>query len=385
MSESAIADKLALMKDRKNHIGKKKHKICNRDFSKPCPEKWTEKAGKCESPQAYKGQCGSPFKFGDTPKDKKRGEVLCEVSWPCKNECEKDVLAVCPLSWDFQSGGDCRAPDDYKGPCDSVLNFIGMSEIDRNAASRMCEFQWPCYEECKGKGKNYHYPCPSGWNLKSDGERCQFPDTYKGPCLGDNAVANLSIDMKKLYEEKCEISWPCNDHPCTVDLSKCPVGWSEVKSPPDTSGHVSEITCHSPAHYNGPCIEEVLMKPVSFQKFSEEEKVAWASRCVVEWPCVSDCVIDKSYKCPVNWSEENDACVAPKTYKGPCKQTQRFSSEIDDLPGFEAICKIKWRCLMNAGTIRLEGEVHQKQSLTKIQNGAINHRSPSISKVTLMD
>nr|BAN64679.1 Plasmodium falciparum CPW-WPC domain containing protein [Babesia bovis] len=69
----------------------------------------------------------------------------------------------------------------------------------------------------------------------------------------------------------------------------------------------------------GPCMGNNLV----YRNMPEEDKIAWATRCLANWPCVM-CRRRYSDYCPEKWTlDKHDTtgklmCIPSDEYQGPC-------------------------------------------------------------------
>lgn len=122
-----------------------------------------------------------------------------------------------------------------------------------------------------------------------------------------------------------------DDLSCVRDYSAtCPNGWVDV-------GDGS--TCSAAFNYKGPC-----PATVTYGKMTPREKQAIAHECQTLFPCVDAFVPDYAQACPAGWSEtENQYCLSPIDYTGPCVGKKRFSRlNIAEKAFWAESCGVTW-------------------------------------------
>lgn len=97
----------------------------------------------------------------------------------------------------------CLAPDWYSGGCPNVINFSGLSPLDKIQKGQFCGFQWAC----DGCAENFEAACPSEWS--QNGDLCVAPSDYEGPCIREVSFNQFSKVLKKKWGTKCGVQWPC--------------------------------------------------------------------------------------------------------------------------------------------------------------------------------
>ncbi|AFZ81658.1 hypothetical protein BEWA_010750 [Theileria equi strain WA] len=113
---------------------------------------------------------------------------------------------------------------------------------------------------------------------------------------------------------------------------KCPKDWN----------YKGENICSAPEGYNGQCN---TVKDFSNLEIYEKKEFAW--KCVAEWPCTSETLLEEDFQCPAEWVPiENNLCLAPQDYRGKCPPIMDFSrfnkSEKAEL---EQRCQVRWKRL----------------------------------------
>ena len=163
--------------------------------------------------------------------------------------------------------------------------------------------------------RDYNLPCPSGWVDRGDGDACDAPVSYDGPCGGTLHFGGLAAHEKMDLANSCGVVFD-RVGDCTADFSTpCPVGWRLVGAG----------ECSAPASYAGPCVRRKV-----FNSMVAADKAWFQDVCDVKWPCRAswvsflrpstpdECKEDFTKPCPHNWEERTDVCLAPAAYDGPC-------------------------------------------------------------------
>merc|ERR1712228_1113505 len=123
--------------------------------------------------------------------------------------------------------------------------------------------------------------CPNDWTHIGDG-LCVAPPYYKYEgCPLLKSFRGWTASLKTKYSQQCHIQWPCDEEEIPpefceeFDLTRCPRQWM-VKE---------DGSCLPPSDFLGPCAVAKQVKSLS-----DDEKIAWASSCGIEWPCVGEIV-----------------------------------------------------------------------------------------------
>ena len=185
--------------------------VCTRDYSKTCPEGWTELGGsKCEAPKSYGGACSTLDSFkGYSPLQKSAYAEACNAPWPCFGECSegRDYDQLCPAEWAEIGGGICQAPSTYSGSCLKQYKFDTYTLEKKEQVAHACGFQWPCKAPCV---HDYSMACPEGWTeLSFSPGMCQAPPTYIGECPFGANMTGTTPEQKAAFELKCSVRYPC--------------------------------------------------------------------------------------------------------------------------------------------------------------------------------
>lgn len=271
-----------------------------KDFSEACPLGWTQtNHGMCEAPFEYDGLCRRRQSFqGGSAMGKIEVELSCGVCWPCKDStgCLRNWALPCPDGYSLKdipineyanaSGNVCLADLGYDGPCEPEVSFEDARA--KQLFAERCKTSWACNSHCETRVNSR---CPQEWT-HIGGDLCVAPATYKVPgCKSVRSFRGWTAEMKTNFSEACRVSWPCesdedkdklqsHDGPvreatCELDLSRysCPRSWSRR----------ADGFCEPPPDPSNSC--EVAKK---FDGLSAEEKILWASDCLVDWPCIGE-------------------------------------------------------------------------------------------------
>jgi CPW-WPC domain-containing protein len=203
--------------------------VCTRDYSKTCPEGWTDLGGsKCEAPKTYGGACSTLESFqGYSPLQKSAYAEACKAPWPCFGECSegRDYDQLCPAEWSDIGGGICEAPSTYGGSCLKQYKFDTYTLEKKEQVGHACGFQWACRAPCL---RDYSSACPDGWTeLSFSPGMCQAPPTYIGECPFGANMTGTTPDQKAAFELKCSVKYPCRTSSALFDrgsVSKGRVG-----------------------------------------------------------------------------------------------------------------------------------------------------------------
>lgn len=115
---------------------------CIRDYSHACPDEWLDIGdGNCHAPNEYNGPCSTIVNYAE---NKEKTARLCGADWPCKNSCKEDFNSTCPANWVLNKVGNCVAPKNYEGPCITTVDFSEHSRVLKKKWSKLCEVNWPC-------------------------------------------------------------------------------------------------------------------------------------------------------------------------------------------------------------------------------------------------
>ncbi|XP_026190893.1 uncharacterized protein LOC113146776 [Cyclospora cayetanensis] len=292
-------------------------KSCDHNYSTLCPFAWTPLPGEsaCKAPKTYIGKCEKERSFAVSQEEKQQLENECLVSWPCLKKCTRDFDAPCPEDWTEAGGGFCQAPFSYAGRCARKTNFAVMSvyvnaprDVQRLTAqsnfsrlvcssekqrwSTACTAFWPCAAPCR---RDFSAACPQSWTLS--GDICEAPEAYSGPCSKQQAVG-ASPELKKRFEEKCQVLFPC------------------------------KTSCAE--EYAGPCTGGLTAMDTTAKGAEAEASMAETEdTCGVSFSCgAPTCMRDYSAPCPLAWTLSRDVCEAPVRLSPSAKPTPNSSSAL---------------------------------------------------------
>lgn len=197
--------------------------------------------------------------------------------------CLRDYSKLCPEGWsEMEDGQTCLAPASYQGTCSTRTSFHNLDPAGKSGRAFECGTEYACIGRSP---ENLSMPCPADWLVDVD-RSCIAPGSYTGPCIGRKSFVGLTAEEKAWWGRKCGVTWPARktlqdlqdleraeDHsslPCRRDYTNlCPVGWL-----------VDKDSCLAPSHYEGLC------GPRGHPS-STEQKKAIEVACAVEWPCLS--------------------------------------------------------------------------------------------------
>ena len=77
----------------------------------------------------------------------------------------------------------------------------------------------------------YAGPCPEGWPLSKEHNKCVKPSDYKGCCNDITEISAYDQKKKQAWEIYCGAYWP---------TQHCPVNWTYIP-------HVTQGTCKKPS------------------------------------------------------------------------------------------------------------------------------------------
>merc|ERR1711976_337847 len=78
--------------------------------------------------------------------DKQEMGAACGWEWPCKTSCLQDYSKQCPETWS-EFPGLCTAPATYAGDCGYSINTTGMTQNQKRAFAVKCVVAFPCRGE----------------------------------------------------------------------------------------------------------------------------------------------------------------------------------------------------------------------------------------------
>lgn len=344
---------------------------CLPDYAK-CPKEWIQKGVLCFAPSDYNGVCSLEADLSEMNLEQKQAFAnICNVEFPCQEDCPQDFSETCPSLWREIANGVCSAPAQYEGPCSVRLSVASMSEEDKYAFSIRCGARWQC---AGTKKRNYQDICPLGWSLQF-GKICTAPLAYNGPCEHTAYMQGASVQDKKRFEANCGVSWPSNRGTCTHDYAApCPYGWLARKD------------CIAPPTY------QTCSRIQKFSGMGPADKEDWAKTCKVEFPCKDRSTCEKLYSapCPANWYTFNGglSCAAPNNYGGTCLLVMHglLDLSVSEKVDLESKCEIEWPCMGEVFASQMEARVGDHlQPRTSYdpatyagENGAIDSSSGTI-------
>lgn len=193
-----------------------------------------------------------------------------------------------------------------------------------------------------GHVRDYNAPCPSGWSDHGDGDACDAPVSYDGPCGGTLHFGGLAAHEKMDIAKSCGIAFARLDG-CAADFSApCPVGWRL-----EGSG-----VCSAPVAYAGPCVRRK-----DFASLVAADKAWFQDVCGVQWPCRASwssvlrpsaadaCKEDFAKPCPSTWAESTGVCMAPAAYEGPCSVALAATAyTAEEKAAVSRYCGAPWPC-----------------------------------------
>lgn len=247
--------------------------------------------------------------------------------------CEINYSDLCPENWvNLGDGESCLSPYDYTGPCKKKVSFRNATSLSKQKFATDCNVKWPCINKCI---QDFSQRCPNKWIL-NDANDCVAPRSYDGRCVRKKNFENYSKEEKKHWGKECDVVWPC--YKKNYDLHfLCPINWSNN---PD------QKSCSAPDSYVGPCPSVLYLF-----NMTESEKIALMDRCNIEWPTHQNkTVYDlKNTFCPIGWklsNIQNDVCIAPESYNGPCEKKISFSNfSNEEKYDFAKKCDVQWKSL----------------------------------------
>ncbi|CEM06821.1 unnamed protein product [Vitrella brassicaformis CCMP3155] len=144
--------------------------------------------------QVFAAQCGAPFPCRENMVD-------------CEQDFDKQL---CPKGWLHVGQGTCKAPDEYIPPrgCRPVINLLGFTHTQKRQLCERCGLSYPCREDCE---RDYRHVCPLRFTPSANGTLCEPPVDFKGPpeCNKPEDFRAFTPQLKELYAETCDLAWPC--------------------------------------------------------------------------------------------------------------------------------------------------------------------------------
>ena len=190
--------------------------------------------------------------------------------------------------------------------------------------------------------RDYNAPCPLAWIDRGDGDACDAPASYEGPCGGTLHFGGLAAHEKINLANSCGVVFP-SVGVCAADFSKpCPVDW-----------RVGDAGwCTAPVGYAGPCVRRK-----NFASLAAGDKAWFESVCGVKWPCRASwysslqpiaadaCEEDFSNPCPHAWTEHSVICLARADYDGLCSVAWAAADyTIEEKRVVSRNCGAAWPC-----------------------------------------
>lgn len=168
-----------------------------KDYSSPCPEKWSIQEDSCQADKTYGGPCSSTQTFiGDSISERRQVEIMCKVCWPCKERlsCERNWYLPCPYGYspapipyyEYASATKQSCVSDFQSECEFMVTFSDLTE--KHKFSERCEAQWPCQESCASTSA----VCPQRWIHIGD-----------NLCFMVNRIKKLRSETLPIYLELC--------------------------------------------------------------------------------------------------------------------------------------------------------------------------------------
>jgi CPW-WPC domain-containing protein len=193
------------------------------------------------------------------------------------------------------------------------------------------------------RSRDYNAPCPSGWLDRGDGDACDAPVSYDGPCGGTLHFGGLAAHEKIELADSCGVVF-ASAGVCATDFSvPCPVGWRLGGS----------AVCTAPVDYTGPCVRRKV-----FASMVAADKAWFENVCGVRWPCraplsssslpsvAEACDEDFSKPCPRSWADNNGVCLSHAAYDGPCSVAFAASAyTIEEKQVVSRDCNAPWPCM----------------------------------------
>ncbi|GBE61493.1 Plasmodium falciparum CPW-WPC domain containing protein, putative [Babesia ovata] len=254
----------------------------------------------------------------------KKASQLLGLSVPVvSGDCEFDFSSFCPEGW--VSSGDgvhcevVHAGSADAGCCGSQLDMRNKSPLDKLSLANMCNVKWPC-RASEVYVSSDEGICPQFWHREggsashvcqhSEGEECVADHTYVGPCDTRLNFTGKGHQEREDIARKCGLSYSR-----TAGLldegsdwsADCPLGWS--------------------LHEDGTCIlnadQSAGMCGRALKFVDIRDKRDKARRCGLVWPVK---LAKVESMCPLGWryDEENELCLAPPSYTGPCQLRMDF-------------------------------------------------------------
>ncbi|KAL8435661.1 hypothetical protein ACSSS7_002322 [Eimeria intestinalis] len=277
-----------------------------------CPEKFTEHATECIATSDYTGPCGmrQPELYLLSNTAKASWSSTCKANYPCMPEkcpAGADYSQPCPVGWNEELNGKCRA-DDATSQCDQKIS-IADDPTAKAAWEGACRVRWPCRKQACVK--DFSVNCPAEWADMGSG-LCKAPNTYRGPCPPkiDLSAYKGKSDLKRALEARCDVTWLCkaSTHERERDYTaSCPLGWVELE----------DSSCRAPPSYTP---SNDCPRSVTFAGRPAADRQSFAALCHVDFPF------------RVKWVDSGNGgwCQAPASYAGPCVGESREFTALRD-------------------------------------------------------
>lgn len=119
-----------------------------RDYSELCPEGWSDDGGGfCTAPANFDTKCATSYDFAEMDtKTKQELAQTCSFNWKCKATCVEDYSKACPEDWSEvpMNPGICVAPVTYTGVCGFSIDASSMTSDQKAAFARKCAVNYAC-------------------------------------------------------------------------------------------------------------------------------------------------------------------------------------------------------------------------------------------------
>jgi len=166
--------------------------------------------GSCKAPPTYAGQCGTLQHFENMNiLDKRSWSATCDAPWPCSDECTlgRDYDDMCPIGWDTVWGGLCRNSQPRTSSCADVLLFEGMPTVQKQSLGELCNISWPCRESCE---RDFSATCPEEWlEVSGSPHVCMAFPSYQGPCPSIVNTSSFTVNEAQRFAERCSVQYAC--------------------------------------------------------------------------------------------------------------------------------------------------------------------------------
>ncbi|ORM40686.1 uncharacterized protein BXIN_2294 [Babesia sp. Xinjiang] len=187
--------------------------------------------------------------------------------------------------------------------------------------------------------------CPYGW--RQFDSVCIASEAYHRVVPGCKTVHRISDE----FNEQCRVSMRIDDHRDDFVRAHCPLGWRIRQV---YFANLVRHICIAPSYYKESQRIECGGGTVDFSARSPGFKRRWSFSCGQRFPDFEDahqpkCVENFFWHCPSEWQRNEDSCLAPEHYVGPCPPSVRLS-EIgteSSKASFSKRCLAAWPCLGN--------------------------------------